>query len=142
MVKRLALLATAAASPLVLISFFLPGVAGELTFAVLAVALPVTLIAVGAARGGRLGPLAAPLLVLLVLLESSVLAMLALRGRVTDLPWILGLPLPAAIQLYVMWLLPLGLVALVYALTFDRFTLTEADLDRLRRRARDEPEGD
>jgi hypothetical protein len=135
MAKRAALIFVAASSPLILLSFLLPGPVGPLAFAVGAVAFPVALIAVGAARGGRLGPLVVPLLALLLLLEGSVLGMLALRGQVLGAPWLGGLPLPAAIQIYVMWLLPLGLVALAYALTFDRFSLTDTDLRRLRREA-------
>ena len=39
------------------------------------------------------------------------------------------------VQLYGMWLLPLALVALAYALTFDRFTLTDEDLRHFREEA-------
>ena len=116
-----------------LVCFWLGGRASEVVFATLAVAFPVALAAVGASRRGRLGPLAVPLVALLVILEASVLAMLALRGRLEELPWLWGLPLPAAIELYGMWLLPLALVALAYALTFDSFTLRADDLERLRR---------
>jgi hypothetical protein len=63
--------------------------------------------------------------------------MLLLRGRVLDGPWFGGLPLAAAIQLYGVWLAPLLLVALVYALTFDRFALRQEDLDRLGQFLRD-----
>jgi hypothetical protein len=138
-VKRAALIFVAASSPLILLSFFLPEPAGPLAFTVLAVAFPVALIGLGAARNGRLGPLAAPLLVLLLLLEGCVVGMLVLRGKVLETPWLGGLPLPAAIQIYAMWLLPLGLIALAYALTFDRFSLTEADLRRLRREFGSDP---
>ncbi len=60
--------------------------------------------------------------------------MLLLRGRVLEAPWAAGLPLAAAIQLYGMWLAPLALVALAYALTFESFALRGEDLERLRRR--------
>ena len=62
--------------------------------------------------------------------------MLLFRGQVLDGPWFGGLPAATAIQLYGLWLTPLLLVALVYALTFDRFELTQEDLDRLESRKR------
>lgn len=132
MTKRLVLLALGPCSGLILVSFFLGEPVGSLLFALLAVAFPVGLIAVGAARDGRLGPLAWPLGLLLLMLEGAMLGMVVLRGRVLELPWVGGLPLAAAIQLYGMWLAPLALVALAYALTFDRFTLTDEDLRRFR----------
>lgn len=106
---------------------------GEALFAALAAAFPVALAILGATRGGRLGPLRVPLLALFVILESCVFGMFVFRGRLEELPWVGGLPLAAAIQLYGMWLLPLALVTITYALTFDSFTLTEEDLDRLQR---------
>jgi len=136
MAKRAALSFLAVASPLILLSFFVPGPAGPLVFAVLSVAFPVALIVLGAARQGRLGPLLVPVVALLLILEGAVLGMLALRGQVMEAPWLGGLPLAAAIQLYGMWLLPLTLVALAYALTFDSFTLTDEDLSRFRRESR------
>ncbi len=130
MAKRVALIFLAAASLLILVSFSLPGRLGEVLFAVLAVAFPVALILLGASRKGRIGRRGAILLALLLVLEGSVLGMLALAGRVLEGPWLGGLPLAAALQLYGMWLLPLALVALAYALTFESFTLNEEDLKR------------
>jgi hypothetical protein len=119
------------ASPLVLVLFLVPGVVAEWVFAVLVMAYPVALIVVAVARRGALGPLGLPLLGLLLFLQACAVGMLALRGRVLDGPWIGGLPAAAAIQLYGLFLGPLLLVALVYALTFDRFELRQEDLDRL-----------
>jgi len=131
--KRAAIVFLFIASALILLSF-LPGFRfGPVLFAVLAVAFPVALIALGAARQGRIGPLMAPLTILLVILEGSLVGMLILRGHVVEGPWVAGLPAAAAIQLLGMWLMPLGLVALVYAITFDSFTLREEDLRRLER---------
>jgi len=129
--RRIALLFLAVASPLVLVLFHLPGAFAESLFAGLVMGYPVALIVVAVARNGRLGPLAVPMLTLLVFLEACTAGMLLLRGRVLDAPWLGGLPLAAAIQLYGLWLAPLLLVALVYALTFDRFELRKEDLDRL-----------
>jgi len=129
--RRLALLFLALASPLILVLFALPWSGAQALFAVLVMAYPVALIVLAVSRDGRVGVLALPLLLLLVLLEVCTIAMLALRERVMDAPWVAGLPLAAAIQLYGVWLAPLLLVALAYALTFDRYEMRQEDLDRL-----------
>jgi hypothetical protein len=133
MTKRLALALLALSSPLILLTFLWQHPLSELLFSLLAVLFPVVLIVVGATRRGRLGPTAVPLGCLIVLLVGCVLGMLMLRGQVADGPWFGGLPLAAALQIYGVWLGPLGLVALAYALTFDGFGLRESDLERLRR---------
>jgi hypothetical protein len=137
MARRIALLFLALASPLILVLNFMPWPVAETLFAVLVMGYPVALIAMAVARQGRVGPLGLPLLGLLILLEGCAVGMLLLRGRVLDGPWFGGLPLAAAIQLYGVWLAPLLLVALVYALTFDRFALRQEDLDRLGQFLRD-----
>jgi hypothetical protein len=131
--RRISLLFLALASPLILVLFFMPWFWAEVLFAVLVMGYPVALIVVAVARKGRLGPLGLPLIALLIFLEACAVGMLALRGHVVDGPWFGGLPLAAAIQLYGLWLVPLLLVALAYALTFDRFELRQEDLDRLQR---------
>jgi hypothetical protein len=135
--RRLSLLFLAVASPLVVLTFFLPGPVAEYLFTTLVMAYPVALIALAVARRGRLGPLAVPLVSLLVILEACGLGMLVLRGRVADGPWIGGLPAAAAVQLYGLGLVPLLLVTLVYALTFDRYELRAEDLERLEKARRD-----
>lgn len=137
MARRLSLVFLAVASPLTLLLFAAPWTGAETVFTVLVMAYPVALIAFAVSRNGRLGPLAIPLLLLLILLEACAVGMLALRGHVPTAPWIGGLPLAAAIQLCGVWLAPLLLVALAYALTFDRYELRQEDLDRLRRLTRD-----
>ncbi len=102
-------------------------------FALLATAFPVALIALAGGRSAGLGRLRLPLIVLVLFLEGCVIAMLALRGN-ADAPWLGGLPLAATIQVYGIFLLPLPLVALTYALTFDRLGLRRQDLEELRRR--------
>ncbi|RMH22310.1 MAG: hypothetical protein D6696_03740 [Acidobacteria bacterium] len=140
MAVRSALVFLALAPPLMLLSFVVPGAWGEVLFTLLAAAFPVALIALGAARRGRLGPLALPLALLLVILVAALAGMLALRGRVADGPWFGGLPLAAALELYGIFLLPLLLVGLAYALTFDRHFLPDGELERLRARFPREPE--
>jgi hypothetical protein len=133
MAKRLALLFLALSSPLILVSFFWQHFLSEVLFSLLVVLFPVVLMVVGAARGGRLGPTGAPLWCLALLLVGCGLGMLLLRGHAADGPWLGGLPLAAALQIYGLWLAPLGLVALAYALTFESFALRESDLENLRR---------
>jgi hypothetical protein len=48
---------------------------------------------------------------------------------------VLGLPRRAAIVLYGIGLLPLFVLPVAYALTFDEMTLSEEDLERVRRAA-------
>ncbi len=134
MARRAALAFLACSSPAMLLIFVAGTPAGEVAFALLAVAFPVALIALGAQRRGSLGPLLWPLAVLLLVLEAAIVAMLALRGGVLTAPWLGGLPLATAIQFYGLFLLPLVLVSFAYAWTFERFGLRQEDLDELRRR--------
>jgi hypothetical protein len=133
--RRLSLLFLAFASPLVLFLFWLPWSGAEVLFALLVAAYPVALIAIAVSHDGSIGPLRQPLLLLLFLLEGSTIAMLVLRGHVLTAPWVAGLPLSAAIQIFGVWLAPLLVVGLGYALTFDRYELRQEDLDRLTRLA-------
>jgi len=129
--KASALLFLTVAAPLTALLFWLPVAASGEIFAVLAVSFPVALVVVGACRDGRLGPLAWPLVALTLILEGSVATMLWWRGRVADGPWVAGLPISAAVMIYGLFLAPLLLVGLAYALTFSRFTLREEDLEAL-----------
>jgi len=134
MAKRLALWFLALASPAIMLSFLAGGAVAEIAFALLGVAFPFALIVLGAEHKGRLGPLRWTLLGLVVFFELAVVAMLLLRGHTLDAPWVGGLPLATAIQVYGIFLLPLGVVSFAYALTFDRFGLRREDLEALRRR--------
>ena len=131
MARKISLLFLAIASPVMLVLFLLPWGWAQAVFAVLVMATPVALIAVAVGRRGSLGPLRWPLLVLLLFLEACVVGMLVFRGQVIDGPWFGGLPAAAAIQLYGVFLVPLLLVALAYALSFDRFEIRDEDLERL-----------
>ncbi len=137
MARKAALAFLTVASPLILVLFLMPWPFAEALFAMLVMGYPVALIVLAVARRGGLGPLALPLIALLVFLEACAVGMLLLRGQVLDGPWFGGLPAAAAVQLYGLWLVPLLLVALVYALTFDRFEMRQEDLDRLDRFDRD-----
>ncbi|MEM7583911.1 MAG: hypothetical protein AAF560_11060 [Acidobacteriota bacterium] len=137
---RLALAILAISSPLILLTFVVPVPAGEWLFAMLAMVYPVALIALGAQRRGRLGPLLWPLIAMAAILVACCAVMLAYRGRILEAPWFGGLPLTTAVQFYGLFLAPVMLVSLAYAWTFDRHGLRQQDLDALRRRfGRDEP---
>jgi hypothetical protein len=131
MARRAALFFLALASPLVLALFLVGGTAAGIGFSVLATAYPAALITVAVARRRGLGPLAWPLAAFLVLQEICVLAICLLRDRVLEVPWVGGLPMAAAFQLYGLWAASLLLVTLTYALTFDRLELSREDIERL-----------
>lgn len=134
MARHLALAAIGLSSVLILVLCLLGGGAAELGFAVLAMALPVALMLLGVVRpDGRMGSAGGPILLLLALLESCLLGMLLFRGQVAVGPWLLGLPAAASIQIYGIFLVPLALVALGYALTFGDVAVSDDDLERLRR---------
>lgn len=128
---RFALAALALASLATLVGLISGSEAGAILSLLIAPVFPIALIVLGASRKGRLGALALPLLGVGILLEGGLVAMLALRGRVLEAPWVAGLPLAATIQIYAMWVVPFLIVAVVYALTFESFTLTRDDLERL-----------
>jgi hypothetical protein len=115
--------------------------AAPVVFGVAAFAFPPILIALGAARRGRIGPLAIPLLLIAVLLEGSVAVMLLLSGAGESGKLWLGLPPATAVLLYGLWLSPLLAVSFVYAWHFGRFGPREEDLRRIRALSRNEGEG-
>lgn len=94
---------------------------------------PVALIALGAARGGRLGGLALPLGALWALLAGGLAAVLALPAGGPD---VAGLPLATAVMIFVLVPVPLLALGLLYASSFGRFGIREEDLDRMRRMRR------
>ena len=98
--KNVSLLFLGISSPLMCLAFFVGGPALEILFALLSAAWPVALIALGIDRRGGLGPLRWVLSALLGLLVASVVGLLMARGGVLDDPWILGLPLATAIEVY------------------------------------------
>lgn len=140
--KRAALLAIAGSSAALALAYGsafwpggVPGWAPWLFMAATSVTMVATM-ALGAARGGRIGALWVPFgLVLVVLLGGFGLA-LALPPAVDPVAalW-LGLPRGAAIVVYGVGLVPYLLVPVAYAWTFDRLALTPADVERVREEA-------
>lgn len=121
-------------------SAFLPG--GAPRWAPAAMALGTSLImvscmALGAARsGGGLGRLRAPFAFVFLVMAGGFGYALLLPPPVPGEPLWLGLPRGAAVVLLGIGLLPLFVLPLAYALTFDEMTLGEDDLARVREQAK------
>jgi hypothetical protein len=103
----------------------------------LAIGIPVALGAVmilGAVRGERgIGSLKFPFAFVILVLAMGFCAALALpatEGPLSRL-W-LGLPARAAIVIYCVGLLPIIVLPVAYALTFETLTLSSEDVDRVR----------
>lgn len=97
----------------------------------------VSAMALGAARDGRLGwPLVLALGLVLGVVGGGFALLLGLPPADPPDPalW-LGLPPRAAVLLYGVGLVPFFIVPVAYAWTFDSGTLSEADLERVRRAA-------
>jgi len=108
----------------------------------LALGIPVALGAImilGATRGRRgIGPLKIPfafVVVVLVIGFGAALALPATEGPLSTL-W-LGLPARAAIVVYGVGLLPIVVLPIAYALTFETQTLSAEDVERVRVLARE-----
>src|SRR5690606_16562291 len=121
-------------------SAFLPGGAPRWAAWAMAAGISVMMVAttaLGAARRGRLGALSVPFaLVFLILMGGFGVALALPPPGPADATLWLGLPRGAAVVLYGVGLLPLFAVPLAYAVTFDTLTLSDADLERVRREAR------
>lgn len=115
-----------------LLAMLLESRTSALLFGSLGIGFPTLLAAFGARRNGSLGPLGLPLLGLFFLQQACFWAMVYFSGRVLEGPWVGGLPISGAIQIYLLWLLPLVIVSLSYALTFDSFSLKSEDIERIR----------
>ncbi len=117
-------------------SAFFPGPVGVFGPYLMAVALPVCMIAtmvLGTVRGTRgLGLLAVPVLLVFVLVGGGFLLALQLPPDTVNGVYVLGLPRRAAVILYGVGILPLFVLPLAYAFTFDALTLSEDDLARVR----------
>ena len=98
----------------------------------------------GATRGRRgIGALKIPfafVALVLVIGFGAALALPATEGPLSTL-W-LGLPARAAIVIYGVGLLPIVVLPVAYALTFETQTLSAEDLERVRALARENQSGD
>lgn len=116
---------------------FMPGGAPPWAPWLLAVGIPAALggiMALGAARGSAgIGKLKFPFAFVIIVLTAGFCLALALpadEGLQSTL-W-LGLPVRAAIVIYGIGLLPIVVLPVAYALTFDTQTLSQSDIDRVR----------
>lgn len=122
-------------------SAFLPGGAppwASWLFVIATAASLSSTMVLGAVRNGRIGTLVIPFGFTFLVIAGGFGAVLALppANPADPVLW-LGLPPRAAIVMYGIGLLPFFVVPVAYALTFDRMTLSDADLERVRRVARE-----
>jgi hypothetical protein len=102
-------------------------------FAASTVAFMTAIIVLGAARGpAGIGALRYPVALMALLLLGGFAAALALPPVTAGSPLWLGLPPAAAAVIYGVGLLPIVILPVAYARTFDALTLTDADLARVR----------
>jgi hypothetical protein len=110
----------------------------------LALGIPIALGAImilGAARGRRgIGSLKYPFAFVVAVLAIGFCAALALPATESPLSTLwLGLPARAAIVIYGIGLLPIIILPVAYALTFETQTLNAEDVARVRELAREDP---
>jgi hypothetical protein len=122
----LVLLALAALTSLAAFGLGSPPAAWLAAFA--GATFPVALIGLGAARAGRLGRLGFALVLLWLFLAGGLAGILALPAGGPDVG---GLPLATALMIFVFVPVPLLVLGLLYAVSFDR-GLRQEDLERLR----------
>lgn len=120
---------------------FAPG--GTPTWApwLLAIGIPAALGAMmmlGASRGNKgIGPLKLPFLFVFVVLALGFCLALGLPANEGPGSALLfGLPVRASIVIYGIGLLPIVVLPVAYALTFDTQTLSESDIEQVREMAR------
>lgn len=126
LIQRFALVLLGLAAPAILFAFCVETGTGPWIAAVAGTAFPVALMALGVPRVRRLR---APLLLLWIILTVGLLAVMALPDGGPD---VFGLPAATAILIFVLVPVPLAIVGLAYAATFD----VEEDLERIRQLAK------
>lgn len=142
MIRRLALGAVVTSTVLVTVGYvsaFLPTGApawGQWTFIVGLALMMTAMMVLGAARSGRpMGLLWLAFGFTFVVLVGGFGIALVLPLPTAESTLWLGLPAGAAVVLYGVGLLPLAVLPLAYALTFDDSSLSEDSLTRLRKAA-------
>ena len=134
----LALLAGTVAIAAAYASAFLPGDPPAWAGWAMGMGMTCSMLAVmvlGAVRGGEpLGRLKYAFGLSAVMLTAGFALALGLPAdEAAGVPLYLGLPLRAAVVMYGIGLLPIVVLPIAYALTFDAQTLDPADLERVRR---------
>lgn len=122
-------------------SAFKPGGAPSWAPWLLALGIPGALgsiMALGAARGrAGIGQLKIPFAFVFIVLTAGFTLALGLPPETADSQLWLGLPRRAAIVIYGIGLLPIVVLPVAYALTFDTQTLSQSDIDRVRELAKE-----
>ncbi len=134
---RLVLIAAICAIAIGYASAFAAGGAPDWAPWLLAIGIPAALggiMVLGAARGNKgIGSLKLPFLFVFVVLASGFCLALGLPGAEgAGAKLILGLPVRAAIVIYGIGLLPIVVLPVAYAITFDTQTLSEDDIAKVR----------
>ena len=138
--RRLALFGLVAATVAIVVAYglaFLPGGGGDVAALLMIfgiAAMAVSLMILGAVRAGqKLGVLAYAFAFVFLVLMAGFAAVLLMSGPDTATTRLIGgLPPRAAIVIYGIGLLPVFVLPLVYARTFEERTLTEEDLSRVK----------
>jgi hypothetical protein len=87
----------------------------------------------GASRAGAsIGRLTVPFAAMFLVLVVGFGAVLVMPPEAAGSPLWFGLPARAAVVLYGIGVLPLFVLPIAYALTFESLTLSDADLERVR----------
>jgi len=117
-------------------SAFFPPVIAQVGPWLMAVVVPLTLFAImilGAVREPRsLARLVWPLLLVFLLVAGGFVLALLLPAETPDAGLVLGLPARAAVILWGVGVVPLFILPLAYALTFETQTLSDDDIARVR----------
>jgi hypothetical protein len=117
-------------------SAFKPGGAPTWAPWLLAIGIPGALgsiMALGAARGrAGIGKLKIPFAFVFIVLTLGFCLALGMAEETPSSDLWLGLPHRAAIVIYGIGLLPIVVLPVAYALTFDTQTLSQSDIDRVR----------
>lgn len=139
MVKRFALRGTVLSTLMVAAAYasaFLPGGAPEWAAWALALGTAGVLVSVmmlGAERNGRVGRLKWAFALVFLIVGGGFALLLAMPPADPQDPTLfLGLPPRAAVLLFGIGILPLFVVPVAYAMTFEEMTLSESDLERVR----------
>jgi len=138
--RKVALAIVALAPLVVLPCLGSPALPAQVALALALAALPPALVALGAARGGRLdGILRWACVGLFLLLAAGLLALIALHEHPQAL--FAGVPAALLVLLGGLWGAPIVLVLWVYTARFGAFGIRGADLERLRALRRSAEDG-
>jgi len=149
-VKRALLAGVAVSTALVATAYalaFVPALSPSVAPVLLALGtggILATVLGLGAQRNGRLGILWIPVVFVALVVGGGLVALVLMPAPPdgADVRLVAGLPPRAALLLYGVGFLPTLVVPVMYAVTFERLTLGEDDLERVRQAARERREAE